>query len=79
MAHRTTFPLPISLVVISMLFLFATSVAAQQPTISVHDVVVVEGNAGTTQASFIVALSAASSQTVSCSFANGKWHSDRWF
>jgi len=69
MAHRTTFPLPISLVVISMFFLFATSVAAQQPTISVHDVVVVEGNAGTTQATFVVALSAASSQTVSCSFA----------
>ena len=56
---------------ISALLLLATSVgvAAQQPSISVHDVVVVEGNSGTTQATFVVALSAASSQTVSCSFA----------
>jgi hypothetical protein len=52
------------------LLLLATSVdvAAQQPSISVHDVVVVEGNSGTTQATFVVALSAQSSQTVSCSF-----------
>ena len=65
-------PLRISLVLISMFLLFATSidVAAQQtPSISVRDVVVVEGNSGTTQATFVVALSAATSQTVSCSFA----------
>ena len=63
-------PLRISLV-ISMFLLFATSVdvSAQTPSISVRDVLVVEGNSGTTQATFVVALSAASSQTVSCSFA----------
>ena len=64
--------LRISLVLIPMFLLFATSidVAAQQtPSISVRDVVVVEGNSGTTQATFVVALSAATSQTVSCSFA----------
>ena len=64
--------LRISLVIIPMFLLFATSidVAAQQtPSISVRDVVVVEGNSGTTQATFVVALSAATSQTVSCSFA----------
>ena len=65
-------PLRISLVMISMFLLFATSVdvAAQQtPSISVRDVLVVEGNSGTTQATFVVALSAPTSQTVSCSFA----------
>jgi len=51
------------------LLLFAASAAAQTPSISVGDVQVVEGNAGTTQATFVVSLSAASSQTVSCSFA----------
>lgn len=64
--------LRISLVVISTLVLLATSVhvAAQQtPSISVRDVSVVEGNSGTTQATFVVALSGAASQTVSCSFA----------
>jgi hypothetical protein len=35
----------------------------------VRDAIVVEGNSGTTQATFVVALSGASSQTVSCSFA----------
>ena len=56
---------------IATLLLLATSVdvAAQQPSISVREVVVVEGNSGTTQATFVVALSAASSQTVSFSFA----------
>ena len=65
------FPLRISLLIFSTLLLLATSVdvAAQQPSISVREAVVVEGNAGTTQATFVVALSAASSQTVSCSFA----------
>jgi hypothetical protein len=63
MALRTT-----TLLIFTFL-LFATSVAAQQPSISVRDVSVVEGNSGTTQATFVVALSAASSQTVSCSFA----------
>lgn len=57
---------------ISTLLLLATSVdvAAQQtPSISVRDVVVAEGNSGTTQATLVVALSASSSQTVSFSFA----------
>src|SRR5690349_20801001 len=59
------------LLLISTLLVLAWSVAvaAQQPSITVHDVVVVEGNSGTTQAMFSVTLSAASSQTVSCSFA----------
>jgi len=53
------------------LLLLATSVdvAAQSPSISVRDAVVVEGNAGTTQATFVVALSGPTSQSVSCSFA----------
>ena len=56
---------------ISALMLLAASVdvAAQQPSISVRDVVVVEGNSGTTQATFVVALSGPSSQSVSFSFA----------
>ena len=52
-----------------MLLFLAPNVMAQQPTISVRDATVVEGNSGTTQATFVVALSAASSQTVSFSFA----------
>lgn len=69
-------PLRVGLGIISTLLLLATGVdvaAQQSPSISVHDAVVVEGNAGTTQATFVVALSAASSQSVSCSFttANG--------
>src|SRR5262245_13948791 len=66
------FTLRISLVLISTLLLLATSVdvAAQTPpSISVRDAVVVEGNAGTTQATFVVALSAPSAQSVSFSFA----------
>ena len=64
-------PLRISLLMIATLLLFATSVdvSAQQPSISVREVVVLEGNSGTTQATFVVALSAASSQSVSFSFA----------
>ena len=65
-------PLRISLVMISMLLLFATSVdvaAQQSPSISVRDAVVVEGNSGTTQATFVVALSGPTSQSVSFSFA----------
>jgi Calx-beta domain len=65
-------PLPIRLVIISTLLLLATSVhvvAQQSPSISVRDAVVVEGNAGTTQATFVVALSGPASQSVSCSFA----------
>src|SRR5215207_751940 len=78
MAPRThvysslSLPLRISLVMISMLLLFATSVdvaAQQSPSISVRDAVVVEGNSGTTQATFVVALSGATSQSVSLSFA----------
>ena len=64
-------PLRIRLVMISALLLLATSVdvaAQQSPSISVRDVVVVEGNSGTTQATFVVALSGAASQSVSCSF-----------
>ena len=65
------FPLRISLVLIAGLLLLATSVdvSAQTPSISVREVVVAEGNAGTTQATFVVALSAASAQTVSFSYA----------
>ena len=69
-----TFRLRISLVAIATLLLLATSVAAQQtPSISVSDALVVEGNAGTTPATFTVSLSGVSSQTVTCSFntANG--------
>jgi len=54
---------------ISTLLLLATSVAAQQPSISVREVVVGEGNSGTTQATFVVALSGPASQPVSFSFA----------
>src|SRR5215217_2600993 len=62
--------LRISLLMIPALLLFATSVdvSAQQPSISVRDVTVVEGNSGTTQATFVVALSGPSSQSVSFSF-----------
>src|ERR1700752_72338 len=73
MTTHTSGPLPLrlSLVILSTLLLLATSghVAAQSPSISVRDVSVVEGNAGTTQATFVVALSGATSQSVSCSFA----------
>ena len=65
-------PLRISLVIIATLLLLAASVdvAAQQPpSISVRDVLVVEGNAGTTQATFVVALSGPTTQSVSFSFA----------
>ena len=65
-------PLRICLVVISTLVLFAAAIdvdAQQTPSISVRDVVVVEGNSGTTQATFVVALSGPSSQSVSFSFA----------
>jgi hypothetical protein len=69
----SSFPVPmrISLVLFATLLLFATGadVAAQQPSVSVREVVVVEGNSGTTQATFVVALSGPSSQTVSFSFA----------
>src|SRR5215204_10380 len=63
-------PLRLTLVLISTL-LFATGVdvAAQSPSISVRDAVVVEGNSGTTQATFVVALSGPTSQSVSVSFA----------
>jgi glucose/arabinose dehydrogenase len=40
-----------------------------QPTISINDVSVVEGNAGTTNASFTVSLSNASSQTITVNYA----------
>ena len=60
----------VPLVLIATFLLFATSVAAQQtPSISVRDVSVLEGNSGTAQATFIVALSGPASQSVSCSFA----------
>lgn len=61
--------LRITLLMISTLLLFATNVAAQQPSISVHEVVVAEGNSGTTQATFVVALSAPASQPVSFTYA----------
>src|ERR1044072_9524219 len=60
-----------SLFVLSTLLLLATSVevAAQTPSISVREVVVAEGNSGTTQATFVVALSGPASQTVSFNYA----------
>jgi hypothetical protein len=64
--------LRLSLVMIATLLLLATNVdvaAQQSPSISVRDAVVVEGNSGTTQATFVVALSGPASQSVSCSFA----------
>lgn len=63
--------LRISLLMVPALLLLATSadVSAQQPSISVRDVTVAEGNSGTTQATFVVALSGPSSQSVSFSFA----------
>ena len=42
-----------------------------QPTISINDVSVSEGNAGTTTAGFTVSLSNASSQTITVNFATG--------
>ena len=73
MAHRISAvgaPLRLGFVAIFTLLLLATSVAAQQtPSISVREAVVVEGNSGTVQATFVVALSGPSSQTVSFSFA----------
>ena len=64
-------PLRTGLLLISALLLLTTSVdvAAQQPSISVRDAVVVEGNSGSTQATFVVALSGPAAQSVSCSFA----------
>lgn len=63
-------PLRIGLVMTMLLLATSIDVAAQQtPSISVRDAVVVEGNSGTTQATFVVALSAATSQSVTCSFA----------
>src|SRR4026209_17639 len=72
MTTPTYFSVPLPLVIISTLLLLAMRVdvsAQQSPSISVRDVVVVEGNSGTTQATFVVALSGPSSQSVSCSFA----------
>src|ERR1044072_12129 len=73
MTTRITSPLTlrISFVIIATLLLFATSVDvnAQTPSLSVREAVVVEGNSGTTQATFVVVLSAASLQSVSFSFA----------
>ena len=67
----TPFSVRMSFVVISTLLVLATSVdvAAQQPSISVREVVVAEGNSGTTQATYVVALSGSTSQSVSFSFA----------
>ena len=70
----SSFPLCLRLSVapIYALLLLATSVdvaAQQSPSISVRDGVAVEGNSGTTQATFIVALSGPTSQSVSFSFA----------
>jgi Calx-beta domain-containing protein len=63
-------PLRISLVLIpALLLLTSVGVSAQTPSISVRDVGVAEGNSGTTQATFVVALSGPSSQSVSFSFA----------
>ena len=63
--------LRISLVMLFPLVLLATSVdvAAQQPSISVHDVVVSEGNSSTTQATFVVELSAPAPASPAVSFS----------
>jgi hypothetical protein len=60
-----------SFVTTSAFLLFANvDVFAQQaPSLSVREVAVVEGNSGTTQATFVVALSAPTSQSVPFSFA----------
>jgi hypothetical protein len=63
------FPLRISLVMMLLLVATSVDVAAQQPSISVREVQVVEGNSGTTQATFVVALSAPAAQSVSFTFA----------
>jgi hypothetical protein len=59
--------------IILSLFLLVTAnvdvVAQQSPSLSVREAAVVEGNSGTTQATFVVALSAPASQSVSFSFA----------
>jgi serralysin len=52
-----------------LLLTASVDAAAQTPSISVGDRVVTEGNAGTTQATFVVSLSGPASQSVSCSFA----------
>ena len=64
-------PMRTSLLMLATLLLFATSVdvAAQQPSVSVREVVVAEGNSGTTPATFVVALSGPAAQPVSFSFA----------
>jgi hypothetical protein len=73
MTKHISFAIPprlrIGLLVICTLLTTSVVVSAQSPSISVRDVVVVEGNSGTTQATFVIALSAVSSQSVSCSFA----------
>ena len=63
-------PLKVSLMVVSALLLLGMSVdvAAQQPTISVHDAVVTEGNSGTTQATFVVELSSPAPASPAVSF-----------
>src|SRR5919106_2804113 len=68
----SSIPLRVRVVTICALLLLATSVevaAQQSPSISVRDSVITEGNSGTTQATFIVALSGSTSQSVSFSFA----------
>lgn len=64
-------PVPLRITLVMVLLLLATSAdaVAQQPSISVRDVVVAEGNSGTTQATFVVALSGPSAQSVSFNFA----------
>jgi Calx-beta domain len=70
MYFSVSLPLRISLVLMLLLLATSADVAAQQPTISVRDAdAVAEGNSGTTQATFVVALSGPSSQSVSFSFA----------
>src|SRR5262245_32964032 len=48
--------------------LLSSVAEAQQPTLSIQDVSVIEGNIGTTNADFIVNVSAASSFTITVSF-----------
>jgi Calx-beta domain-containing protein len=65
--------LRISLLIVATLIVLATSVdvAAQQPSITVHDAVVTEGNSGPVQATFVVELSAPAPASPPVSFSYG--------
>jgi Calx-beta domain-containing protein len=64
-------PVRVTLLIIATMLLLAMSVdvTAQQPSISVHDAVVTEGNSGTVQATFVVELSAPAPASPAVSFS----------